>query len=981
MSNKTYQLLTILAAIMLAFSCTPPQKKYKYTYESDASDPYGTLAYTLDNGLKIYMTVNKKEPKIFTQIAVKTGSKNDPKSATGLAHYLEHMLFKGTGKIGALNWKKEAPLLDEIEALYEKLRATSDEKQRKVIYSRIDSISYIASQYVATNEYDKMIKALGGQGTNAYTSTDQTVYINTIPSNELEKWMTIEGERFREVVLRLFHTELEAVYEEYNRGLDNDNWQAYKAMIQALYKKHTYGTQTTIGTAEHLKSPSITKIKEYFDHYYVANNMAVILSGDLDPDKTVDLVKKHFGELPAKEVTQFTAVEEEMTAPEYRTVTGPNAANVAIGYRVPGAKDAAFTAKLNVLAFMLNNNQAGLIDLNLNQKQKVLYAYSYTDLNTDYSNLILGASPLQGQSLKEAENLLLEQVEKIKKGDFEDWLVTASVKNIKLGIIQGATNNKTLGGAALETFLRGHSIHESAATLKLISGLTKKDMVAFANENFKKNYAVVYKEQGPTSKQKFEKPEITPVQVNNSSQSAYFAMIDSIKVARLKPQFLDFNKLIKENSLNNGLSLSYIKNEHNQLFNLDYIFDMGSYNDRELALAVEYLEYLGTSRYSPEELKIEFFKKGLEFNVSAGSERIHVTLSGLEESLEDGIGLFEHILAEVSADKEAYQGLVSRIAKSMMDRTTNKRALLFSGLRNYAQYGKNSPMRNEMTYSELTAIQPEKLTEKIKKLESFKHRLFYYGKKPMAEIAKLLEAKHPVKSAADLKDYPPKKQFKEKDINQSAVYYVDFDMAQVELLMLSDDKTFDKALMAANQLFNDYYGSIVFQDIRESKALAYSVGTWYRQGREKGKKNYINAYIGTQVDKLPEAVEAVTALLTTMPESEQQFDAAKFSSLKSIESRRVVGQGIFWTHEALKKLGFDYDVNKDIYSQLETMKLSDVRAFFDSHIKGKTYNYLVIGKRSKVNFDALRKLGKVKELSVKDLFGYDKNSLTKQLAI
>ena len=161
----------------------------------------------------------------------------------------------------------------------------------------------LTSKLSIANEYDKMVNSLGAEGTNAFTSNEQTVYVNKIPSNEVDKWLRIESERFSKLVLRLFHTELEAVYEEFNRGQDNDGRKQYFATLQGLYPNHPYGTQSTIGISEHLKNPSMKAINAYFEKYYVPNNMAVIMVGDLDFEETIIKVNKAFGSYKSKEVT------------------------------------------------------------------------------------------------------------------------------------------------------------------------------------------------------------------------------------------------------------------------------------------------------------------------------------------------------------------------------------------------------------------------------------------------------------------------------------------------------------------------------------------------------------------------------------------------------------------------------------------------------------------------------------------------------
>jgi predicted Zn-dependent peptidase len=269
-------------------------------YTTVKGDPLNARVYTLSNGLKVYLSVYKGEPRIQTYIAVKAGSKNDPADATGLAHYLEHMLFKGTDKFGTKEFSKEIVEVNKIEALYEVYRKTKDEAKRKKIYHEIDSISGVAATFAIANEYDKMTAAMGCRGTNAFTSVEQTVYVNDIPSNQLENWLTMEAERFRKPILRLFHTELEAVYEEKNRSLDSDENQAYESLMSSLFVNHNYGKQTTIGTIDHLKNPSMTEINKYFYKNYVPNNMAICMSGDFDPDKTIKIIEEKFGKMASK---------------------------------------------------------------------------------------------------------------------------------------------------------------------------------------------------------------------------------------------------------------------------------------------------------------------------------------------------------------------------------------------------------------------------------------------------------------------------------------------------------------------------------------------------------------------------------------------------------------------------------------------------------------------------------------------------------
>ena len=388
----------ILAVAAVGLGMSAPAREYKYT--TVPGDMMQTRIYTLDNGLKVFLSVNPEKPRIQTYIAVRTGSKNDPAETTGLAHYLEHLMFKGTRQFGTTDPVAEQPLLDEIEQRYEAYRRLTDPEARRKAYHGIDSVSQAAAQYFIPNEYDKLMAAIGAEGTNAYTSNDVTCYTENIPSNEIDNWARIQADRFRNMVIRGFHTELEAVYEEYNIGLTSDSRKLFAAMCKMLWPNHPYGTQTTIGTQEHLKNPSITNIKNYFNKWYRPNNVAVCMAGDMDPDRTIAIIDKYFGSWkPGADVRQPTfAPLPPLTQPEDTTVVGQEAEEVWVAWRA-GQANSLQADTLNLLSSVLSNGRAGLFDLDLNQTMKVLRCGAGTELLRDHGAFMLMGCPKQGQSL------------------------------------------------------------------------------------------------------------------------------------------------------------------------------------------------------------------------------------------------------------------------------------------------------------------------------------------------------------------------------------------------------------------------------------------------------------------------------------------------------------------------------------------------------------------------------------------------------
>jgi predicted Zn-dependent peptidase len=947
-------------------------KEYRYT--TTPNDPLGVRVYKLDNGLTVYLSDYKNAPRIQTYIAVRAGSKNDPATATGLAHYLEHMVFKGTSKLGTKDWAQEKPQLDKIEALYETYRSQrNDPAARKRTYHQIDSISGVAARYAVPNEYDKLMGSIGSKGSNAHTSNEETVYQEDIPSNQLEKWSAVQAERFKEMVPRLFHTELEAVYEEKNRGLDSDINKEFETLNGELFPTHPYGTQTTIGTIEHLQNPSITEIKKYFTEYYVPNNVALCLSGDLDYDQTIRLIDKYFGDWKQQSVPAFKApVEKPLAAPITKEVVGPQAENVMVGYRFAG-KATRDALRLRMLDKILTNGQAGLFDLDLNQQQKVLQASSFTDLNDDYSSHILYGSPRQGQKLEEVRTLMLNEVEKVKKGDFPDWLIPAIVNNEKLQRTKDYESNAARAAAMYEAFIERISWADYVKQQEDFGTLTKAEIVKFANDNYGPNSVTVYKRTGKDPNTvKVVKPAITPVPANRDAASAYYTEVSKLPATDLAPVFVDYKKDIQTAEIKPGLPLYYTHNTENGLFSLFYALDLGTNNDPRLGLAADYLQYLGTGNYSAAQLQQEFYKLGCSFAVSSGQDRILVSLSGLDTNLEPAVKLLEQLINAPRADAAALQNMVAGILKQRQDAKLNKGVILNQAMLNFAKYGAKNPFTNILTEQQLKALKPEQLTALMKGLPSYQHRVLYYGPREVASISNVIRTDH--RTPATLKPAPAAKDFAEQPLKDKKVYWVDYNMVQAEILFLTKGDVYDKALAPTISLYNEYFGggmgSIVFQDLRESKALAYSASSRYANADKVGRSNYIVSYIGTQSDKLPEAMSGMENLLTDLPMAEANLQIAKQSIRNSISTDRITHEGILLSYERARRLGLDYDLRRDVYEQTQNMTFGELQKFQLAKVKGQNQVILVIGSKDRLNFKELAKYGSVEQLNLKEIFGY-----------
>lgn len=971
--NKLFKFSCLSLFLILVFSSCSSQKKY--SYETVPNDPLKARIYTLDNGLKVYLTVNKETPRIQTFIAVRVGGKNDPAETTGLAHYFEHLMFKGTNSYGTQNYEAEKPLLDQIEQQFEIYRKTTDEIQRKAIYHTIDSLSYEASKYAIPNEYDKLMAAIGASGTNAYTAYDQTVYVEDIPSNQIENWAKIQADRFENNVIRGFHTELETVYEEKNMSLTRDNRKVQEAIFSSLFPHHPYGTQTVLGTQEDLKNPSITNIKNYYKQWYVPNNMAICMSGDLDPDQTIAIIDEYFGQMkPNPELPKLNLPKEEpITEPIIREVLGPDAESVTLAWRFPGASSKDFET-LQVISQLLYNGKAGLIDLDLNQQQKVLSGYGYPMGLADYSTFILGGVPKQGQTLEEVQNLLLGELHKLRSGDFDEKMLQANINNFKLYQIQNMESNEGRADMFVNSFINGTSWEDEVTSIDRIAQLTKAEIVDFANRYLKNdNYAAIYKKQGKDpNEKKMTKPEITPIVSNRDTASTFLTEIQNSTVQPIEPVFLDFQKDLTQLKAKSDIPVLYKQNVTNDLFQLIYVFDMGNNQDKALGTAFNYLEYLGTSDMTPEQLKSEFYRLACTFYVSPGNERTYVVLSGLNENMPAAMQLFEKLLADAQVNKEAYSNMVEDILKARSDAKLNQ-GQNFSRLMNFAMYGPKSPATNILTKTELTEMDPQALVDRIHNQNSYQHRILYYGPSSSKEILEIIDLHHKV--PVTLKEIPAGDEFPYLETPATKVLIAPYEAKQIYMSQISNtDQKFDPAIEPTRALYNEYFGgsmnSIVFQEMRETRGLAYSAWAALNKPRYLKYPYMVLTQIATQNDKMIDAINTFNEIINNMPESEKAFQLAKEGLINRLRTERIIKSDIIWSYINAQDLGEHVDSRIKLYNDIQNMTLKDIVNFQKEWMKDRTYVYCILGDKKDLDMDKLKTVGPIEELTQEQIFGY-----------
>ena len=972
------QIRLILCFVALAvLSCGTSMAQKTYHYKTYPNDPLNVREYTLDNGLKVFMSVYKDAPKVQTYIAVRAGSRNDPHETTGLAHYLEHMMFKGTQKLGTTDWEKEKVLIQKIEDLFEAYRMFDDPTTRAAIYHKIDSLSYEASKIAVANEYDKAMTAIGSTGTNAFTSNDYTMYVENIPNNQIETWCEIQADRFQNLVLRLFHTELETIYEEKNMSLTKDNRKVNDAMFAALFPHHPYGNQTTLGSQEHLKNPSMRNIRNFVATYYVPNNICISMAGDFDPDEAIKIIDKYWGNMKPGNVPELKFEREKpITSVITKTVSGLDAENTVRAYRLDSGNGSHDAMLADLLESVLNNGKCGLIDLNINQQQRCMGAYAGTYTLNDYGAFMFGGQPIQGQTLEQVQALFDEQIALVKQGKFDDWMLEAAINNMKLAIMKRAESNNSRASQMAYAFVEHRSWGDVCNEVNELSKITKKEIVDFANRLFKdNNYVIINKLKGePEPILKVSKPPITPIEVGRDKESAFLKEIKARQVKPIEPVFVDFSKDLTKSKLKNGAEVLYVQNTENKTFNLVYRFDFGyraGQTGKTFDLAADVLEYLGTSKHTPEQLQQEFYKLACNYSVNVGTENINISISGLSENMTKAMALMDEILCETQPNEQALQLLVARILKGRENAKHNQQSC-FRALGNYGVYGSDSPSLDQLSEAQLKSMTCNQLTDALHSLMSYKHRVLYYGPESLDNFKALAnQYTHPMNKKA-----PANKKITPKAVNENTVYFVDYNANQTYMREHFRGEKFNTKNEAVMDVFNEYFGgsmnAIVFQEMREKRSLAYSAQSYYATPGDKDGYFTNAAIIATQNDKLIDAMNAFNELFDQMPEAPANFQMAKDAQISAIRTARTTKMGIINSYLYYERMGFNPKKNhaKMLFEAYPNVTMQDIVNFNHKYIRGQKKVYMCLGKEADMDFNALAKFGKVKKLKLEDIFGY-----------
>jgi len=925
--------------------------------------------FSLDNGLTVILSEDHSLPKVFGLVAVKAGGKNDPPDATGLAHYMEHMLFKGTTKLGTIDWEKEKVYMDSIILMYEQLAKEKNEKKRKQIQKVINELSIKANKYIIPNEFDKILKKIGADDVNAFTSYDMTVFYNSFPPSEIDKWLEIYSHRFINPVFRNFQAELETVYEEKNLYSDNFAFKLLEEFNKSFFKKHPYGQQPLIGTIEHLKNPSLHKMYEFYNTFYVPRNMALILVGDFNSEEIIPKIKEKFGVWKDKNLPEKKFWEEEDFKGREVVVKRLSPIRIGLmGFRAPHAshKD---ELKFEILSSLLSNSSlTGLLD-ELTLNNKLLAAQAFYNPYADYGQFVILFLPkIFGQSFNEAEKLILEKINKIKKGDFNDTLLTI-LKNEYYKDLHSqfeSLEKKALTFAM--SFIYNEDIEKIKHKIKEVMAITKDDIIEIANKYLTENYLLFLSKTGKPKKEKIKKPDFKPVISNINESSEFAKKIDSIKSLPLKENFVDFKSDVYYNKIYKTHDFYYTKNPLNDIFELKICFGIGSYVNPYLKYSALLANLVGTKDKSSQQIKKEFAYLGCNYEFYVTDDYTCIKINGLEKNLKKCLSLINLLLKDLKPEQEKIRKVIeSEIANRKIEK--NEPLNLSDALLKYAMLGEKSPYLNRPSLFELRKLKADTLIKILKDAFNYKAQVFYTGQLPPEEVMHLLKDliewnKNPKESLSPIeKDYISYNEkeiliFPYKKARQSNIRFYGL----LNPYNLSDEPIID----AFNFYFGGDFSGLMMQEIREFRSLAYAASGKIYIPKKSGYKNILFGYIGTQSDKTIDAISVLDSLLYNMPIKKEKWDLIVNNLLKvAVSSKPYFRELPYYVYEA-KLRGYNYDPAQGKYIAYNIMSFDEMYNFYKKNIQNKKFVICIVGDSRMFNLKDLAKYGKVKVLKKKN---------------
>ncbi len=927
------------------------------------SDALKVKTHILENGLTVWINEDPNQTAVYGAVVVKAGAVDCP--GTGIAHYFEHMMFKGTDKIGTIDYQAEKPFLDSIAVLYDRLAETTDDQTRKDIQMEINRLSIKAADYAIPNEFNNLIAEMGGSGLNAFTSYDETVYHNMFLPEYFNQWAELNSERIMNPVFRLFQSELETVYEEKNMGDDGLVSDFRDCMLQNTYKGTGY-TENIVGTTDNLKNPRLGQMRAFFEKYYVASNMGLVLTGNIKEAEVMPVIRKTFGRIRKGEaIERAENVCEPIVGRQdaFAKIDMPIVKLGAICFRGPSKRDEDFLA-VSFLTSLLNNDAGtGLLD-KLTLDHKIMLAQAMPDLSfrDAGSIMVLYMPKLLFQREKKATAHIMGAFETLKRGDFTDEYFESCKLSFKKQLIRENEDLASRMQGMAFAFSDGLDWNELLARPEKIDAMTKEDIVAIANKYFGDDYIMIHKQKGLAAKDKLQKPDYEKVVPKNREASSVYAqnLRKSAGGIKAQPRKLDYENDVRTIQIAPLVKLYAAENPYDDIFDLTFEFQTGTFERPALGRVSTYVNLLGTASETFDEIHARLQTMGSSLSVTSGENSFSITISGFDKNLEETLAIATDLLRNVKGDKKKLKQLKSE-EKAGTIMTRSDMDALGNALWQKVLYGEKSPSlvdKGDFTDEALLGL--------FKEIQKVECDVFYSGSLDAEAIAETVSTGFDVSSVTVPSNGRISQTAARYDSPQ--VFFVhkkNASQSQIRCIVTSDplDNQYDRY---TSNLFGSYLGggmsSLLFQEIREFRSMAYSTSAYFSKPYYKDRETipgFLLSYVGTQSDKTIDAMTIVDSLVTKTPFMDKKIEAIA----KELINKRCIQYPSFrdlpYSVSGDIRSGFTEDPVEIFLQVMDDASPESLKAFWDKYVAGKNMVWCIVGNSDKLDMAALEQFGPV----------------------
>ncbi|MDR0542415.1 MAG: insulinase family protein [Dysgonamonadaceae bacterium] len=935
----------------------------------------GLKAFKLPNGLSVFVWEDETVADVFGMVAVNVGAKEDPEQYTGLAHYLEHLLFNGTEKIGALNWEKEKPLYEQIIAKYDEHAQTTDPAQREAILKEINRLTKESAQYYMSKDFSNLVQGLGGESLNAGTSYDYTVYFNSFPPGEIYKWLELYSERLINPVFRNFQPELETVYEEFNRGQDQRSRRVQEFIFNTIFEGHPY-SRSVIGLPEHLKNPQLSRLIQFYNNWYVPENMALILVGNIHTREVLSIIREKFGRLenhstPERKIYPATPLKgrKEVSA---KLSYYPEVLLAFPGITSFSEDDIALEICTSILS---NSSETGLLD-KLVLDGDLLSGSAYSLSFKERGNIMIGAVPYYDvnqrrfESLKTTEKTLFKEIKKLQDGQFDNWLIESiKAEMIRRFDLAMESPGKKANQIA-DIFFAGKDMGDLLSYKEKVEAISIEQIRAAAKKYFGSDYyAIMLNEGKPEKGVELEKPKYDPIIPPREAETDYSKAFHLLPV-KFKNDFADMNSVIAK-PINERSKFFYTQNPENNIFTLVLKYGVGAKKMPKLELAAPLVNNAGImGSMTAQEVKQAFSNLGATCRYQVDDNYLYVFMEGFDANIEEACNLMTRQILLPKLDAKQMNSMLSnQIQSRRIEKTSNES--MSAALREYLLYGNRSDYIDRLPLDDIINLTVSDLTGEFQRATDYEAEVHYTGSRPVEEVYDILSKNLPLKQGEKVSTSP---EIKEKvNYTENTVLFLpnsDAKQSSIYFFIQGDDyaREQDPYIEAFNEYFGGGFNGLVLQEIREYRSMAYTAGGQYVSPPLVNKKAYFTGSIGTQADKTLEALEVYIDLLTNMPPYAGRLRDIKDYMKETASVEKPHFRNASQIYEMWKRRGYSQSPAETNKNVVESLTFDDIVKFYNEQVKGRPIAIAIVGNPKMIDEKALAKYGKVIKLSNTKIF-------------